>query len=346
MASYEGAMLGGVLLPREEFIDLMIRLLKEHKDNIYSSLEETQSKIAQNNIKEAYKAWDQFQTKILMNPTTSLLAILNFSAPSGSGRQQWTFIDNEDNAIAKSGLINVQSVSKSLRRSYCSDILAQHLSNLFKEVASEMEADEVNYLYDLNRKDLFKRLNPIKYGDKRYIYKVVIYGNIMPKYYAGKVADAYLNHLGATHYEYLNNFSQGNLDGLEHLRNASVKNEERAINILNFVHLLMASTNRTAWYTGGDLIVTNKNGEIVANIQLKISMGEGKQIGNIKTATLNNEIEKIKEIWNMDNKTIAEKFYEVLKTSAVLADVGDAIISEGYKIAENNLKLNGITTSL
>lgn len=48
----------------------------------------------------------------------------------------------------------------------------------------------------------------------------------------------------------------------------------------------------------------------------------------------------------MDNKTIAEKFYEVLKTSAVLADVGDAIISEGYKIAENNLKLNGITTSL
>jgi hypothetical protein len=45
-----------------------------------------------------------------------------------------------------------------------------------------------------------------------------------------------------------------------------VKQEERAIHNLNFIKLLMASTNRTAWYTGGDLIVTNSSGQVVANI--------------------------------------------------------------------------------
>jgi hypothetical protein len=130
-----------------------------------------------------------------------------------------------------------------------------------------METDEVLYLYDLNRSDLYQRLNPVKNTKGTYLYKNIIYGDISGRFYNGKIADAFLNHIGATHWEILNSFSQsGQLIDADHLLHSSVKAEERAIHKLNFVHLLMASTNRTAWYTGGDLIVTNTEGKVVANI--------------------------------------------------------------------------------
>jgi lipoprotein signal peptidase len=50
-------------------------------------------------------------------------------------------------------------------------------------------------------------LNPIKYGNGVYTYKVAVYGNVFDRYLHGKIADAYLNHIGATHWEILNNFS-------------------------------------------------------------------------------------------------------------------------------------------
>jgi hypothetical protein len=166
---------------------------------------------------------------------------------------------------------------------------------MFNDVSGRMEDDEIHYLYGLNKSEIYKQLNPIKYGDGVYTYKTAVYGNVFGKYLNGKIADAYLNHIGATHWEYLNNFSQrGELPNGDHLLNSSVKQEERAIHNLNFIRLLMASTNRTAWYTGGDLIVTNSAGQVVANIQLKTSSGAGAWIGNIRTATLKNQILLIK----------------------------------------------------
>ena len=101
----------------------------------------------------------------------------------------------------------------------------------------------------------------------------------------------------------------------------------------------MASTNRTAWYTGGDLIVTNSRGEVVANIQLKTSSGTGAWIGNIRTATLKNQILLIKTTLLSDHYITAQNFYEMLKTSSVGEALGDAVIKEAYFLAEKNLKL-------
>lgn len=335
--SYEGAMLGGVLLPKDEFVDLMIQLLEQRKDVIFYALDDTLKAITNKDFKQAYQKWDQFQTEILKNPTTSLLAILNFTSTEN---QQWTFIDNETNAINNHGIINIQQVGEDLRRTYISSILTQHLSNLFHELNEQMDIDEIMYLYDLNRKEIYRQLNPIKYGDKVYTYKAAIYGNIYNKYYSGKVADAYVNHVGETHTTYLNNFSQGDLSGLDHLATSSVKAEEKARNQLNFVKLLIASTNRTAWYSGGDLIIVNNHGQIVANIQIKTSYGAGETIGMIRTASLAKMITNIKQLINTDNKEIAIKFYEALKTSAVVENLGTAVIEEGYKIAAQTLQLN------
>lgn len=336
--SYEGAMLGGYLLPEQEFISLMVELLQVRDKAIEIALDNTLKFIDAGQVKMAYSEWNKFQTELLMNPTTSLLAILNFYS---SQNQTWTFVDDEENAIAnKSGALNIEKIDQDLKREYNSQILTKHLSNMFNDISGRMEDDEVHYLYGLNKSEIYKQLNPIKYGDGVYTYKTAVYGNVFGKYLNGKIADAYLNHIGATHWEYLNNFSQrGVLPNGDHLLNSSVKQEERAIHNLNFIRLLMASTNRTAWYTGGDLIVTNSTGQVVANIQLKTSSGTGAWIGNIRTATLKNQILLIKTTLLNDHQTTAQNFYEMLKTSSVGESLGDAVIKEAYSLAEKNLKL-------
>lgn len=335
---YEGAMLGGYLLPKQEFISLMVELLQVKDRAIEIALDNTLKFIDAGQVKMAYSEWSKFQTELLMNPTTSLLAILNFYS---SQNQTWTFVDDEENAIAnKSGALNIEKIDQDLKREYNAQILTKHLSNMFNDVSSRMEDDEIHYLYGLNKSEIYKQLNPIKYGDGVYTYKTAVYGNVFGKYLNGKIADAYLNHIGATHWEYLNNFSQrGVLPNGDHLLNSSVKQEERAIHNLNFIRLLMASTNRTAWYTGGDLIVTNNTGQVVANIQLKTSSGTGAWIGNIRTATLKNQILLIKTTLLNDHQTTAQNFYEMLKTSSVGESLGDAVIKEAYSLAEKNLKL-------
>lgn len=337
--SYEGAMLGGYLLPEQEFILLMEELLKERDSMIQNSLNQTLKYINNKQIKEAYSEWNIFFTQVLKNPTTSLLAIVNFYS---STNQTWTFIDDEENALMKSGgMLNIKEVEEDLKREYTSSILTKHLSNLFKEVSKEvMENDEIQYLYALKKSDIYKQLNPIKYGTGVYIYKKAIYGELKETYYRGKVADAYLNHLGANHWDLLDKFSKtGQLTSIDNLKNKSVKQEERAVHSLNFVKLLMASMNRTSWYTGGDLIVTGTNGKVLANIQIKTSANEGEAIGSIRVAELQEKILKIKEIISSDHKQTAKLFFNLLKTSSVGEQLEDAIIQDSYKLAKENLQL-------
>lgn len=335
--SYEGAMLGGYLLPQDTFIKLMTEMLDSNENIIELYLNNTLKYIDSGQVKDAYNEWNRFQVEVLKNPTVSLLAILNFRS---SKNQTWTFIDDEANAIAnQQGALNIQAIGKELKREYNSQIFTKHLSNLFKSVAGRMEQDEVNYMWGLESSDVKKRLNPIKHGDGLYTYKAAVYGSIAGRFYNGKIADAYLNHIGATHWEYLNNFSKTGYLPPEDLMHASVKQEERAVHNLNFIKLLMASMNRTAWYTGGDLIVTNAQGEVVANIQLKTSGGEGSWIGNIRTSKLRNEILLLKQSLSSNHQETAGKFYNALKTSSVGEELGDAVIEEAYNFAKINLEL-------
>ena len=213
--SYEGAMLGGYLLPEKEFVLLMQELLNIKDNEIETALNNTLNFIDAGQIKMAYAEWTKFQTQILMNPTTSLLAILNFRS---STNQTWTFVDDEVDAIAnESGALNIEKIEEGLKREYNSAILTKHLSNLFKDVYGQMEDDEIHYLYGLNKSEIYQQLNPIKYGNGLYTYKTAVYGKTFGRYFNGKVADAYLNHIGATHWEFLNNFSQNGYCQMENI---------------------------------------------------------------------------------------------------------------------------------
>ena len=340
-----GAMLGGYLLPKEEFISIMNELIIKNRQQIIQQLDIVLQNIELGNIKSAYKNWDIFQTQILKNPTTSLLAILNFYGNKKD--QSWTFVNNELDSIKdETGKISLTSISDDLKKEYLSLILTRHLSKLFKEIESPMEKDEINFLWGLEKKELqqllengIKDLNKGKQS-KQYTYKPIIYGKSFGRFYNGKVADAFLNHLGGHHWTSLNSFFQtGNDTNLSNLNTHGVKMEERAINSLNFVKLLMASNNRVPWYSGGDLIVVNESGKVLANIQLKTSSKEGEWVGNIRINALKKELIIIKQSFTENVQNIAELFFEMLKTSAQIASLGDIIIDDVLDLVRENLNL-------
>ena len=337
--SYEGAMLGGYLLPEKEFIEIMTLFLDQKQEIIFNQIDSVLKYIQQRDIKRAYFEWNTFQTQILKNPTTSLLAIVNFY--NKTAPQTWTFVDNEEHAlINKSGTLGVLEIEEGLKREYISSVLTKHLSNLFKEVLSRMEVDEINYLYSLNKSEIYESLNPIKYGNKAYTYQKAIYGKLKGQFYRGKVADAYVNHLGAKH-QGLFSASNGKdfINISDSIKEKSVKKEERAINSLNFVKLLLASTNRTAWYTGGDLIITDKTGRVIANVQVKTSATLGDALGVIRTSELEKQIKIFKETMKIGTKDTAKKFYNALKTSSVGEFLGDAVLENILTEVKNNLEL-------
>lgn len=344
---YEGAMLGGVLLPREEFIQVMIELLEERKQDIINALTLVQSS---KNAKEAYDNWMRFQTEVLKNPDVQLLVITNFF--NNYGTQTWTFVDSEKSAINTSGQISLQEVEDSLKQSFISEILAQHLSGLFRSTQDEMTEEEVNYAYGLHKTGLLSRLNEAKYSDHTYIYKSIIYGSKKTTYFSGQVADAFVNHLGYTHSELFSNVALLNTSYIEHLADTSVKAEEFAISSLNFFHLLYNSTNTVGWYTGGDLILTDATGKIIANLQVKTTAksGEGafgnisksKLLGGMTRSGIQKEgiVQNLLSLMDQDNLRIAEVFYERLKTSGIIEGLNTAIDNTGMRLAEETLGLN------
>ena len=81
--SIEGAMLGGSFLPEQEFKDLMKQVWDQQQGNIKAAIHNCILNIESGNILMAYKNWELFQTDILKNPKTQILAITNFYNHNG-----------------------------------------------------------------------------------------------------------------------------------------------------------------------------------------------------------------------------------------------------------------------
>lgn len=331
--SYEGAMLGGYLLPEEEFKKVFTIVLKNDKNKIISALQDVLYFIELKEIKIAYQKWDYFQTEILKNPTVDLLAITNWYNSDGRP-QQWIFA-KEIEALHKGGQIDITQIKDEMKKSYYSEILTQHLSNLFKTLnKSQLSYEEQVEIYE-NQKfsDVKSRLSIAKANGKDYRYGPIIYGHGAENNgisFRGKAADAFVNHLGKIHQEI---FTSQNLNTASLEPEHSVQLEEDMMRRFGFLHLLLASLNNVGWWTGGDLIITSPTGKIIANIQLKTSAGLGQAIGQIKTKTLSVLIKKLIDKILLNDETVVDDFYETLKTSSVSEQLGDAVINDLEELA-------------
>ena len=105
-----------------------------------------------------------------------------------------------------------------------------------------------------------------------------------------------------------------------------------------FYNLLIDSTNTTGWYSGGDLIITDSKGEVVASIQLKTSGGSGETIGTIKRDRLNKAIDTLLLLIDQENNQFISKFYDLVKTSTV-SPINNCIDQTVENIIKQNLNL-------
>lgn len=332
--SVDGAMLGGYMLPEDEFVKQMADMIGADRMLFVSYLTSVSAAVAANDNKSAFQIWEDFQTEILKNPVTDLLAITHFYGNKGQA-QTWNFVKEVDTLDAN-GKMNVAKVGEDIKRAYTSDVLAQHLGQLFKTVEhDDMSLEEINAV---NRHKKWKELVHAPVKPRK--YKEVVYGKMYHDKYRGKVADAYINHIGEIHWNIISTFfNTQNAALLEQIATHSVKQEEGGGGTnLGFVQRLIDSLNNTAWFTGGDLIVTAPDGRVIANIQLKTSAGEGAWIGNLRTTKLQQEVNAILKSFSTESNTrIAEEFYEMLKTSSVMEEMGDAAIDSSVEDAKESL---------
>ena len=370
MAIREGAMIGGYLLPEEDFKKVIIQLLQVQKADILNGFDRVLTAISMNDAHKAYEEWDKIQTTIFRNPKTSLLAILNFRNGI-KNPQEWVHISDEISAIMsdqdKNGRINIQQAKEiggALREQINSNTLAKHLGNLFKTITSDNVeyTEESDYLFDIFAGDegsairtrLANERNLASDAVKNYTYAHIIYGkrnNSVNDFRSrGRIADAFLNHLGNIH----GSLFAGDEENVFHNISkalegdpSSVKDEENNANRkLGFLHLLLNSLNKTGWYTGGDLIVTNTKGQVIANIQLKTSISSGQWIGQVRTSMLGRKIEMFKSAINSGDPNIAQMFYDTLKTSGAVAEVGDAVLTTPDDILKNTFNIKNINVGI
>lgn len=323
MAVMQGAMIGGRLLPEQEFKDIIKQLFLE-TDNIKilnNIIDKTIRNIRSNSISAAYKNIEEFETQLLKNPATSIMLITNLN--SDLGDYKWYWNKSEKSAIQKSGAISfVKTIKSNLFEEEINEVLSHHLLDMIKLIeTTELSNNEINNLFKIYnfKKKENKRIMGSQARENRNL-KYIIYGD-NPQY-KGQIADAFLNHIGNMH----KNILTGKTNKIAPILQ-SVLVEEGA----NFYQLLIDSTNNTSWYTGGDLILLGENGEVLANIQLKtISEGKKPYIGRISTDKLEQQLLGLKELINKENildaDQFASKMYNMFATSGVIEQVNDKII--------------------
>lgn len=320
----QGAMIGGFLLPEKEFKDIVKQLFLniDYVKYLENIIDRALKNIHSKNIRAAYKNIEEFETEIFKNPSVSIMLITNLNSDKGQYKQAQN--KNEKNVIRKSGKISYsQTIKNNLLNEEITSILSEHLLNLIKMIdTTELSDEQINNLFKLYK--FQNKENKRIMGSQAYYsrnLKEIIYGD-NPQY-KGQIADAFLNHLGNMHKELFSGRIENMTPFLQ-----TVMEEEGA----NFYQLLIDSTNNTPQYTGGDLILLNSNGEVIANIQLKTIINEkSSTIGKITSKTLEANLLKLKELIQSDNildaDIFADKLYNMFATSGIIDNVNDEIIN-------------------
>lgn len=309
----KGALIGSQLLPKEQFIDVFVQKLSQHYNNFKNQLKNISTLVQKNqeDYQGAYLAWEQLQTSLLGNEKVQLLAVTHFY--NKDGKQEWKIYD-EAQVITSSGIINLQRATKNIQSLATSQIFAKHLSGLFNSLKSEKPSKEM-----LNK--IRKAIQINSYG-KDPVFKDAIWSMEEQKTvkYRGQVADAFLQHVGVYHSNYLTSNSNKILKNFSR----SAFNEEGPD---SWTDRLIESKNRTGWWTGGDLILTDAQGNVIFNLQLKTSAKEGVSIGKISLVEFQKNIDSLINLLDNKNsyKKIAEQFYRMVETSGVVSKVENVV---------------------
>ena len=202
MPVLEGAMIGGVLIPEEEFKTVLKETIlnnEEYLNRLKDLIRLSINNIKGKNIRALYKNIEKIETELLKNPTVSLMVITNVGIDGAE--KNFYLHENEKVFVKKSGsLMGTKLIKEKIMQKELSDILSNHLINFIKEVETyKFTKKELNEYFNENiflnytqKKEMGKRA-----AKSNYNLKYIIYGN-NPQY-LGQIADAFLNHIGNMH---------------------------------------------------------------------------------------------------------------------------------------------------
>lgn len=338
----EGAMIGGSFLPEQEFKEI----IKEYFDDIENvkKIKNILNTILRfrDNPRIIYNNIEKLETELFKNPAVSLLVITNYT--SNTGNYQWNFQSKESNVLTSGGAISyTKAIKKGLLEQQYAKILSAHLLDMIKTVENtSLTNQQINNHIDSG---LFKSntfpLTDLKENMGRrahYNRKLsnIIYGSSTDVNIKGKIADAFLNHLGNMHRGI---FSEG-IQTLTPILQSVLEEE----GMTGFLQLLIDSTNTTGWWTGGDLIVVSNN-QVIANIQLKTILNSEKNgTGKITTDKVLAQVQKLRDFIDKDiiynKERFADIMYSTFKTSAVFDKIDEQVSKDSIELIKQTLNLS------
>lgn len=337
----EGAMIGGGFLPEQEFKEIIkkyfddIENVKKIKNILNTILRfKDNPRIIYNNI-------EKLETELFKNPAVSLLVITNYT--SNTGNYQWNFQSKESNVLTPRGAISyTEATKKSLLEQQYAKILSTHLLDMIRTVENtslvnqQIDNNIDSGLFESNifpTTDLKENMGRRAHYNRKLSY--IMYGSSTKTNIKGKIADAFLNHLGNMHRGI---FSEG-IQTLTPIFQSVLEEE----GMTGFLQLLINSTNNTGWWTGGDLIIVSNN-QVIANIQLKtILNSEINGTGKITTDKILTQVQKLRDFIDKDivynKERFADIMYNTFKTSAVFDKIDKQVNKDAIELVHQTLNL-------
>lgn len=368
----EGILFGGYLLPEELFIPIFEEWYSQRKNEFKVALQteiidvletmiqagtriDSKGKVVsatkkikgQYNAKTIYLTWERISKEYFGNGVVSLIAGTKFEGEN----YHWTNVIEESRIVnekginvRKAGLQNLQEEMADMETLFAAaelqDLINNHFDNLVKALDTyHLTHEDAIAMHELLGYRKSKLNRP---GFTNSTYNKIIYGGQSNA--AGKQLDAYMNHMGNYHQE-LFGLMSGQLADANSLANAAntfhddfykmfaTKRDETQVWLLD-------SLNSASWLTGGDIIVVNKSGAVIYNIQLKTTE-KGKMFEVASRSLLSFAKKMLTLIDNEEAspKELAEYMFKTLKTSSANdVNILDSFIEDkGYEIAEKNL---------
>lgn len=305
-------MLGGQMLPAEQWIDTVTALIWDDQQYL---LKEFQSLIGVNIINisdpmQIAEKWDTFFAKILKNPITQIITIANLTGDSFGtmhlGESEFDFVKIDKhtgeaqlkaaNAKVKAR-ITASKISKELNKHWQN--MNQTIStgvipvNLYKHFIEAKKVSNYNYSFWSNYDKVNKRWKSNVlywkhiYADMTNNMQDISWGE--SSQFLGMAADSFLSHLGSHHAELFTSVLEKSMVALQF--NKSVYSEEGP---KGFFFLLLNGKNNIALTSGQDLILTDANKNVIANIQLKTSSSSVK--ADYNTNALKDALSEVENI--------------------------------------------------
>lgn len=381
----EGIIFGGHLLDKDTFIKIFEEWYNEKNQKFYQDLVVLKDEISQMYIMEAresqshpgvwknamrrqssynakkiYDRWEQIQKNYFGNNAVTLIAITKF------GEKEWTWSQNiEEASVMTEGGINVTKTQLnaavgSLDKDLAAYAAAKDIQDFFRKHYGDMCNQLTGYKMNNTDAEILHRTISSKsplYQSRHESFTGRSYGEIIFASQGnaeGKQLDAFMNHIAQYNKELFGLMSTSVVNG-DQLTNIEVDDHDGFSGIFSSPQKvqpwLLASLNSASWLTGGDVVVIDKSGAVIYNIQIKSTMADSGKNFELALTRLESLIdrlikrmEKMHENPKLKPRTLANMMYKSLKTTSSndVARSKSFMETEAYNTVRKNLNLSPI----